>query len=97
MADEDKMTESLGHVPITSAEKQLKGWDDYIKKAAAYTTARRANEEAKRAMKETMKQQYGLGGNIDFTVVGDNVNIFKVLAKKEGRRRSRDLSINLPR
>jgi len=97
MADADKMTESLGHVPVANAVKQLKGWEDYAKKAAAYTAARRAAEEAKRSMKEVMKKAYGLEGNIDFTVVGDKVNIFKVLAKKEGRRRSRDLSVNPPR
>ena len=96
----ERKTRKVGNVPLAAA-KRMKGWEDYMAKAAAFTIAKGEMEHAKDAMREALKvalRGKNLPGgakveddtDLDFTVVGQDVKVVEVLQKKGGRTRNVD-------
>ena len=97
MADEDRTakTETIGSIALEGIK--LEGWKDYHAKADAFSKAKAAAQEAKEKMRGTLKaklvQQNKIekDDEIDFTVDDTRLTVYKVLAKKEGRKRGAEL------
>lgn len=100
MAEEQEgkkpQTEVIGYLSLEEAQK-VPGWKAYMEKAEELTKARRASEAAKNSVRKDIKEDLRLEGEIDFTVEGERVRVFKVLHRKRGRARAQSLSLSFQR
>jgi hypothetical protein len=88
-------TETIGSIERKAIK--LDGWKEYQDKADAFSKAKEAAQRAKEKMRGELKvkliQQNKIGQDdeIDFTVDDTRLTVYKVLAKKEGRKRATEL------
>ena len=97
MAEESRTakTEKIGS--IERKDIKLEGWKDYQEKVDTFSKAKDAAQKAKEQMrgllraKLLLQNKIGKDDEIDFTVDDVRLTVYKVLAKKQGRRRGAEL------
>jgi predicted RNA-binding Zn ribbon-like protein len=94
MADQNEAkTKTIGFLPIEKVQT-LKGWEAYVDKSTKLSALRTEAQKAKNSVRDALKERLSENGDMDFTVEGDRIRVFRVFRKQQQGRRTRSLDLS---
>jgi hypothetical protein len=86
-------TKTIGFLPIEKVQT-LKGWEEYVDKSTKLSALRTEAQKAKNSVRDALKERLSENGDMDFTVEGDRIRVFRVFRKQQQGRRTRSLDLS---
>jgi hypothetical protein len=94
--DVEKKRSNIGVIPISKLSKSPE-WRSYSEASKAFSLAKEKSLEAKQAVRELLRKKSGALSNLErleFTVIGDHLQVFERKGRKSPRSRSNEIELN---